>query len=181
MRSLRRFLFSILIAALCGTGGAHAAEVRLAVAPRITLPAGAPTYSEDLINFFGNNIAVLTSSYLKARVEKNHGQEIPAVVLKSLRVEVNLLPKTSILEIKCSGADESVCQKYAVALAHEFLAYKIEDKKKHYDEAIQRAELAAKNAKGDPELAKSLTSYRDQLVVAARLDTLPYFELLPEP
>ena len=178
---MKRTIFHSLIAMYCIASVAHAAEVRLAVAPHISLPAGTPTYSEDLINFFGNNIAVLTSSYLKARVEKNHGQEIPAVVLKSLRVEVNLLPKTSILEIKCSGADESVCQKYVVALAREFLAYKIEDKKKHYDEAIQRAELAAKNAKGDPELAKSLTSYRDQLVVAARLDTLPYFELLPEP
>ena len=181
MNFLLRTMFSVLVAALCIASVAHAAEARLAVAPRISLPAGTPTYTEELMNFFGNNISVLTGSYLKARVEKNHGQEIPAAVLKSLRVEVNLLPKTSILEIKCSGADETVCQRYLMALTHEFLAYKVEGKKRHYDEAIQRVELAIKNAKDDLELAKSLTNYRDQLVVASRLDTVSDFELLPVP
>ena len=174
-----RLIAAVCIQLLCIASVAPAAEVRLAVAPHISLPAGTPTHTEELVNFFGNNIEVLTSSYLKGRVEKNHGQEIQVADLKSLRVEVNQVPKTSILEIKCSGADESVCQKFLTALAHEFLACKVEKKKKDYEEAIQRTELAIKNAKDDPGLAKSLSSYRDQLLVAARLDTLPIFELLP--
>ena len=175
------FIAVICMQLLCLASTAHAAEVRLGVAPNIKLPEGSPTYSEELVNFFGNNIQLLTSPYLKARTVRNHAQDLPKDIGESIRVEVTQIPRTSILLVKATGPDESVCGKYLAALVHEFLAFKTEDKKKQYDNALQRVNAALDGAKNDATLAKALMNYRDQLGVAARLDTLPVFELLPEP
>src|SRR5207247_2183571 len=126
---------------------AHAAEVRLAVAPRIKMPEGAPTYSEELVNFFGNNIELLTSPQLKARVMKNHARELPQGIAESIRIQATQIPQASILLVKATGADESACARYLAALVHEFLAFKTGEKKKHYDDAIQRAKAAIDDAK----------------------------------
>src|ERR1043166_832017 len=62
------------LAAVVGTTAfvsiaAPAAEIRLAVAPKISLPPNLPVYSEDTLNFYGTNIALLTSTFLRARAE----------------------------------------------------------------------------------------------------------------
>ena len=179
--SSRRLIAVICIPLLCLASIAHAAEVRLGVAPRIKLPEGSPTYSEELVNFWGNNIELLTGSYLRARTVKNHAPEFSKGVAESIRIEVTQVPRASILLVSATGADEAICGRYLEALVHEFLAFKGEDKKKHYDDAIQRVKAALDDAKDDAALAKSLTNYRDQLNLTARLDTLPVFELLPKP
>ena len=176
-----RLIAVICIQLLCLASIARAAEVRLGVAPNIKLPEGSPTYSEELMNFFGNNAELLGSPNLKARVFKNHAQDLPQGSAESIRIQVTRIPQTSILLVKATGPDESVCVKYLAVLVHEFLAFKTEEKRKHYDAAIQRVKVALEGAKNDATQTKALTNYLDQLGVAARLDTLPVFELWPEP
>jgi hypothetical protein len=177
----RRLIAVICIQLLCFASITRAAEVRLGVAPSIKLPEGSPTYSEELMNFFGNNAELLGSPFLKARVIKKHAQDLPESATEAIRIQVTRVPQTSILLVKATGPDESVCGKYLAALVHEFLAFKTEEKKKHYDEAIQRVKAALDGAKNDATQTKALTNYRDLLGVAARLDTQPVFELWPQP
>src|SRR5882757_1699814 len=127
----RRLIAAICIQLLCLASITREAEVRLGVAPSIKLPEGSPTYSEELVNFFGNNAELLGSPQMRARVVKNHAQDLPESATEAIRIQVTRIPQTSILLIKATGPDESVCGKYLAALVHELLAFKTEEKKKH--------------------------------------------------
>jgi hypothetical protein len=175
---------SILVVAIsylaCAAPMATAAETRLVVGSQINPPAGLPRYSEELNNFWGTNMELIKSPYLRARVMQADVKDFTEAAMAGISLDVTRPAGTSILVIKATGADEALCQKYVDALAHEFLAYEVEKKKRCYEEAIDLATSAIDQAGQDVELKRSLEAYRRQLRFVALVDMIPVFEPWPE-
>jgi hypothetical protein len=165
-----------LIAPLLGialglaVSSAPAAEVRLAVAPKITLPNDSPVYYEDPADCYGTNIANLTSGFLRARAEAHIRKTLPS----SVRVQASRVPNSSIISVTASGADESLANSFLSALAEQFLRFKHDQKAKYYRDAIDGVDSALSYA--PPEYAHQLEEYKKHLVIASMLDTKPEFE-----
>ena len=148
----------------------QAAEIRLAVAPRISLPVDSPVYSEDVANFYGTNIALLTSAFLRARAEAEIQKKLPS----SLRAEATRIPNTSIISLTASAGDESLASSFLVAVVDQFFRYKREQKSRYYRDAINAVDSALTYV--PPEYARKLEDYKERLVIASMLDTKPDFE-----
>jgi hypothetical protein len=115
-----------------------AAEVRLALAPKITLPVDSPVYFEDSADFYGTNIAILTSGFLRARAEAQIRKTLPA----SFRVQATRVANTSIISITASTSDDSLANSFLSALVEQFLRFKHEQKAKYYRDAINNVDSA---------------------------------------
>jgi hypothetical protein len=152
------------------TATCDAAEIRIALAPKITLPKDSPSYVEDTADFYGTNIALLTSGFLRSRVEGQLRKTVPA----SLRVQAARLPNTSIISITASGGDDALANSFLSALVEQFLRFKREQKAKCYRDAINAIDSALTYVPS--EYAKQLETYKQQLVVASLVDTKPEFE-----
>jgi hypothetical protein len=148
----------------------QAAEIRLAIAPKITVPPNWPVYSEDVANFYGTNIALLTSAFLRAKAEAQIQKHLPA----SLRVEATRVPNTSIISVTASSGDEALASSFLSAVIDQFLEFKREQKSKHYRDAINAIDSALTYVPA--EYARKLEDYKQQLVVASMLDNKPDFE-----
>ena len=148
----------------------QAAEIRLALAPKISLPVDSPVYSEDTVNFYGTNIALLTSPFLRARAEAQIQKKLPA----SLRVEATRIPNTSIISVTASAGDESLASSFLSAVVEQFFRYKREQKSRYYRDAINAVDSALTYI--PPEYARKLEEYKQRLAVASMLDTNPDFE-----
>ena len=160
----------LFVFAFCTAATLPAAELRLGLAPRITLPKDSPAYSEDTVNFYGTNIALLTSGFLRARAEAQVRRTVP----KSIRVEATRIRDTSIISVVVSGGDDEIANAFASALVDQFLRFKREQKAKYYRDAINTVDTALSYV--PPEYTKQLQEYKQQLVVASLLDTKPDFE-----
>lgn len=149
---------------------APAAEIRLAVAPKISLPLDSPVYSEDAANFYGTNIALLTSAFLRARAEAQIHKQLPS----SLRVEATRIPNTSIISITASAGDESLANSFLSAIVDQFFRFKRDQKSRYYRDAINAVDSALTYVPS--EYARRLEQYKEELVIASLLDTKPDFE-----
>jgi hypothetical protein len=149
---------------------ASGSELRVAVAPRITLPKDSPAFTEDSASFYGTNIALLVSKFLRARVEAQLRKPIPS----SLRVEANRVPNTTIIAVVASGVEDSVASAFLSALFDQFNQFKHEQKAKYYRDAIATVDSALTYI--PPEYVQRLQLYREQLVLASVLDVKPDFE-----
>lgn len=168
-------LSHLLLVALCIlASSATAAEVQLALAPRISLPTDLPIYSEDTVNFYGTNIYLLESGVLRQRVETALGHPAPA----GIRVHAERVPNTAILTVSATGVEDSVAMPFLQTLVDQFLQFKREQKKKRYGDAIARVDATLKSA--PQETAAQIAKYKAQLVVASLLDTEPDFQRLDQ-
>ena len=149
---------------------AQAAEIRLAVAPKISLPVDSPVFSEDVTNFYGTNIALLTSAFLRTRAEAQIQKQLPS----SLRVEATRIPNTSIISVTASTGDESLANSFLTAIIDQFFRFKREQKSRYYRDAINAVDSALTYV--PQEYARKLEQYKQQLVIASVLDTKPDFE-----
>jgi hypothetical protein len=149
---------------------AKAAEVRLALAPRISFPKDSPVYSEDQADFYGTNIAILTSAFLRARAEGQIRKTLPS----SLKIQATRVPNTSIISITASGNDELLANSFLSALVEQFLRFKHDQKAKYYRDAINAIDSALSYVQ--PEYAHQLEEYKQRLVIISMLDTKPEFE-----
>ena len=172
-------ILAVVLSFLSTTARLYSAEARLRVAPRISLPQGIPTYSEELMNFYGIAIEALRSAHLRERLAKSEAATLAAKDIAAVRVDATQLPGTSILLLKATGPDDTICAKFLSALVREFLLLRTEQKKAHYEAALTRVAAAIINAGNDEELKKALTEYQKQLRIAASLDTQAAWE--PEP
>src|SRR5438874_6730058 len=106
---------------------AQAAEIRLAVAPKISLPVDSPVFSEDVTNFYGTNIALLTSAFLRTRAEAQIQKQLPS----SVRVAATRIPNTSIISVTASAGDESLANSFLSAIIDQFFRFKREQKSRY--------------------------------------------------
>jgi len=118
---------------------ADGAEIRLALAPKITLPKDSPMYSEDTANFYGTNIALLTSGLLRTRAEAQLRKSVPP----SLKVMATRIPDTSIISITVNGGkDDSLAGAFLSALVDQFLQFKRDQKARYYRDTINSIDTA---------------------------------------
>jgi hypothetical protein len=167
---LRAAVAVAVIVGLLIAATADAAEIRLALAPRISLPKDSPAYSEDTADLYGTNIALLTSGFLRARAQAQLRRDVPS----SMRVQAMRVANTSIISVTVSGSDDTLASSFASALVDQFLRFKREQKAKYYRDAINTVETALSYV--PPEYAKHLEEYKQRLVIASLLDTKPDFE-----
>jgi hypothetical protein len=149
---------------------ARCAEIRLVVAPKISLPPNCPVYSEDVANFYGTNMALLTSAFLRSRAEGQLQKKLPS----SLRVEATRVPNTSIISLTASAGDEGLASSFLSAVVEQFMRYKREQKARYYRDAINSIDSALTYVPA--EYARKLEEYKQQLVIASLIDTKPDFE-----
>ncbi|MFL6515535.1 MAG: hypothetical protein ACJ8M1_10995 [Chthoniobacterales bacterium] len=168
--ALRGAFATLITLAAFGTGVANAAEIRLSLAPKISLPKDSPAYSEDTVDFYGTNMALLTSGLLRTRAEAQLHQTVPA----SLRIQATRIANTSIISLTTSGGDESLANGVLAAVVDQFLRFKREQKAKYYRDAINAVDAALSYVPA--EYAKHLEDYKERLVIASILDTKPAFE-----
>ena len=147
----------------------NGAEVRLALAPKITLPKDSPMYAEDQSNFYGTNIALLTSGFLRARAEAQIRKSLP-----SLRLAATRVADTSIISVTASGIDDSLANAFLSALVDQFIRFKREQKARYYRDAINSIDTALTYVPA--EYARQLETYKQQLVIASLVDNKPEFE-----
>ena len=171
MKFLQLIAFGTLVALSLETSSGHAAEMRLAVAPRIALPPELPVYSEELSNFYGTAASVLMSPGLRALAETQLGHKVP----DSLTVDAMQIPRTSEFTVAVTGVDEPTAKAFLSALVDQFFKSRLEHKKKAYADAIASANAAISSA--PKELVPRLTAYRDNLVMASLLDNKDYLEV----
>lgn len=156
------------------TLAAAAAELRIALAPTIRLPADLPVYEDDSVNFYGTQIYLLEGSLLRRRAESQTGHPAPA----SLKVRAERIPNTSILTVTATGAEEDVAVPFLDALVEQFLRFDREQKKQFYRDAITRVDAALPAA--PREVAAQLEKHKTQLILASLLDTEPRFRRMSE-
>ncbi len=161
---------SIVVLALFSCSRSTGSELRLALAPRISLAKDWPVYSEDTVDFYGTNIALITSKLLRDRAEAQLRKPLPA----SLRVEAKRVPNTSIISVVASGADDSITTAFLSALFDQFIRFKHDQKAKYYRDSVIAIDRALSYV--PPEYAKQLEAYKEQLVIASLLDVRPDFE-----
>ena len=161
---------TILALALFSCSQSTGSELRLARAPKISLAEDWPVYSEDTADFYGTNIALLTSKLLRDRAEAQLRKPLPS----SLRVEAKRVPNTSIISVVASGADDSVTAAFLSALFDQFVRFKHEEKAKYYHDTVVTIDQALTYV--PPEYAKQLEAYKERLVLASLVDVKPDFE-----
>jgi hypothetical protein len=162
-------ILKAVVAIACFVQAANAAEIRLALTPKITLPKDSPVYFEDPVTLFGTNIALLTSGFLRARAEAQLRKSVPA-----LRVEANRIGNTSIISVTAKASDDSLASAFLSALVDQFMHFKRDQKAKYYRDAINNIDTALTYV--PPEYAKQLEAYKQQLVIASLVDNKPDFE-----
>jgi hypothetical protein len=171
----RSFLIAICVTALAASSTSIvAAEARLVLRGRITLPPNFPVYSEDSVNFYGTHVYLLESGMLRRRTEDALGHAAPA----DLKLTAERVQNTSIILVKASGTDEGATTSFLGSLIEEFLKFKREQRKRAFADAIARFDAVLKAA--SREAAPELQKIKQQLAAASILDIEPEFEKLPE-
>lgn len=173
MTPLRAVVLCLVLSAAASTLGL-AAEARLVLKGRISLPRNSPLYTEDNVNFYGTHLYLLESEMLLMRAEAPLKQPRPS----GLKIKAERIPDTSIIRVTVQSSDDSVSRLFLASLIDEFLKYKREQKKRAFAEAIARVDAALKAA--SRETASDLESLKAQLAMASLLDTEPDFEVMPD-
>lgn len=168
--------FSHLVLILAGSliGSATAADIRIALAPNIRLPADLPIYEDDSVNFYGTQIYLLEGALLRQRAESQTGHPAPA----SLKIRAERIPNTSVLNVSATGVEDAVATPFLDALIEQFLRFDREQKKQFYRDAISRVDAALPAA--PREAAAQLEKHKTQLIIASLLDTESRFRRLSE-
>lgn len=151
-----------------------AAEARLVLRGRVTLPGNFPVYSEDSVNFYGTHVYLFESGMLRRRTEDALGHPSPA----DLKITAERVQNTSIILVTARATDEVAATSFLGSLVDEFLKFKREQRKRAFADAIARLDAALKAA--SREAAPELQKIKQQLAAAAVLDIEPEFEKLPE-
>lgn len=163
-----------VIAFAANSGSLVAAEARLVLKGRVTLPGNFPVYNEDTVNFYGTQVYLLESGLLGRRTEEAIGHPTPA----DLKITAERVQNTSIILVTASAADDAPAASFLGSLVDEFLKFKREQKKRAFADAIARLDAALKAA--SREAAPELQKIKQQLAAASVLDIDPEFEKLPE-
>ena len=163
-----------MIAFAVSSSDVVAAEVRLVLRGRITLPGNLPVYSEDSVNFYGTHVYLLESGMLRRRTEEAVGHAAPA----DFKITAKRVADTSVILVTASSSDEAVATSFLGSLVEEFLKFKREQKKRAFTDSIARIDAALKAA--PREAAPELQKIRQQLTAASVLDIEAEFEKLPE-
>jgi len=167
----RRVVALVLIAtAVVPAFTLSAAEVRLALAPKLTLPKDAPVYTEDSVDRYGTTIALLTSGLLRSKAEEQLQKPVPS----SIRVTATRVQNTSIISVVVSGGDDATTNSFASALIEQFMRFKREQKARFYRDTINAIDSALTYVPA--EYAKQLEEYKQKVVVVSMLDIKPDFE-----
>jgi len=159
-----------IVAATLPVAAPGATEVRLGLAPKISLPKDAPVYTEDSADLYGTTIALLTSGFLRSKAEGQIQKPVPS----SMRVTATRVPNTSIISVVVSGSDDALATSFASALIEQFMRFKREQKARYYRDTINAIDSALTYVPA--EYAKQLEEYKQKVVVVSMLDTKPDFE-----
>ena len=168
------FVAMCVIVFAANSSSALAAEARLVLRARITLPGNFPVYSEDSVNFYGTHVYLLESAMLRRRTEGALGHAAPA----DLKISAERVQNTSIILVTASAADEVAATSFLGLLVDEFVKFKREQKERAFADAIARLDTALKAA--SREAAPELQKIKQQLAAASVLDVEAAFEKLPE-
>ena len=163
-----------MIVSAANSSSVAAAEARLVLRGRVTLPGNSPVYSEDSVNFYGTHVYLLESGMLRRRTEDALGHAAPA----DLKITAERIQNTSIILVRATAADEVAAASFLGSLLDEFLKFKREQKKRAFADTIARLDAALKAA--SREAAPELQKIKQQLAAASVLDIEPEFEKLPE-
>ena len=166
-------ILCVIAAAMTATRGT-AAEARLLLRGRVNFPGNLPAYSEDNVNFYGTNVYLLGSAFLRYRAEEILGHPPPA----DLKIAAERVANTSVILVKAASTDERAAASFLGALVDEFLKFKREQKKQAFLNAMTRLDAALKAA--SDEAAPELQKMKQQLTAASVLDADPEFEKLSE-
>lgn len=147
---------------------ALAAEVEIALAPKIQFSDQKVTVAEESINFFGTAIHILKSDLLAQRVAAHYGGKPPLVA-----IEVTQLPHTSVFRISAKGSNLPEEQRYLDYLVQEYNNFRTEQFAESYVRAIAQLEDAIKSTKDEP-LRKRL----EELLLETRVSKLADQELV---
>jgi succinoglycan biosynthesis transport protein ExoP len=99
---------------------------RMMVSSRINLQQGGAVFSEDLANFFGTQIELMTSGEVRNRAIRRLAGAEPELEQASADVKVRVLPQTSIFALTATGSEPVYTQRLLDAVMDEYIATKKE-------------------------------------------------------
>ena len=100
-------------------------SARMMVSSRINLQQGA-VFSEELGNFIGTQIELMTSGEVRKRAMRRVAGADPGLLPVPVELKVKLLPLTSIFSFSASGAEPKYTQRLLDATMDEYIATKKE-------------------------------------------------------
>jgi len=107
-------------------------------------------YSEELGNFLGTQAALMQGQSVLKRARDRVAAENPTLVPCDVKVDVTVLPKTTIFVLRATGRESQYTQKFLQACMHEYINLKKEMASHTSDTTI--AGLSEQIQKLEPEM-----------------------------
>ncbi len=104
---------------------AYRSEGQLMVSGQLRLTEGA-AYSEELVNFFGTQVALMQSAEVQVRAKARVAALHPELRHEKVKLEVGQLPRASIFIMRTEGESPLYTQAYLDACMAEYVATKKE-------------------------------------------------------
>jgi capsular exopolysaccharide synthesis family protein len=105
------------------TPPAFASAGRMIVNARLSIP-NANVYNEDVVYFFGTQVALMQSDSVINRVKNRLSATSPGLQPVPVAIEVTLSPKTSIYNLAAKGGNPDYVQAYLQATMEEYIKLK---------------------------------------------------------
>lgn len=109
-------------------------------------------YSEELGNFLGTQAALMQGQSVLKRARDRVASENPTLVPGNVKVDVTVLPKTTIFVLRATGRESQYTQKFLDACMHEYINLKKEMASHTSDTTI--AGLSEQIQKLEPEMSR---------------------------
>jgi len=103
----------------------YLSQSRMVVSGKINIKEDA-AYTEDLINFFGTQIQLMTSGEVQQRAQARVQALHPDIPQSKVDLNVGQVPSTSIFTLKAIGASPSYTQAYLQSVMEEYVQVKRE-------------------------------------------------------
>jgi polysaccharide biosynthesis transport protein len=100
-----------------------ASEGQMIVNVKLSIPSET-TYSEELENFFGTQVALMQSDTVIDRVEHDLQSTNQESAPQRVKIQVSLVPKTSIFNLLAAGRDSQYTRAYLAATMNEYINLK---------------------------------------------------------
>ncbi len=150
---------------------------KMMVSGRLDNIQGTASYSEDLMNFYGTQIELMTSSEVVSRARRRLQIEFPDLQ-GSATLTASQVPRTATFNLVGTGSNPDYTQKFVNAVMDEFIAYKRDMRQEQTDTTMVqiseelarlRKELDAREAALNDFIEKNnMAFWEEQSNTAAR-------------
>lgn len=98
---------------------------QMTVSAKLQIPAGT-VYSEEVSQFLGTQVAFMKSSTVLMRAAERVRSMRPNMTYSPVRLQVSVLPKTTIFNLQAFGSDPDYARAYLDAVMEEYMSFKRE-------------------------------------------------------